>query len=210
MERRYLDSEVRAHEQDGKRRILGYAVKWGSLSLPLWRDHRTGLAVREEFRRGAFADVLKGEGLDVVALRDHNRSLLLGRMASGTLGVREDETGLRYEIDPPDTTEGRDTLVLLDRGDLRGSSFSFEVAQDGDEWAERDGALVRTVVKVVALDDVGPVTRPAYPASEAQARSLDAAASLERFLSWRSAARDRALRLAEAESETLRLMGGGS
>ena len=174
MERRFLETEVRMQADDSGRWIVGYAVKWETLSLPLWIDQRTGKPVREQFRHGAFLDVLARPELDIVGLRDHNRSLLLGRTLNETAILIEDATGLNYRVKPPDTTEGRDTLTLLDGGYLRGSSFSFSVPPGGDEWEEREDALIRTVIRVDDVDDVGPVTRPAYPSSEAEARSLDA------------------------------------
>ena len=54
------------------------------------------------------------------ALFNHERGALLGRTCSGTLRLSEDGTGLRYEIDLPDTTVGRDVAALLERGDLTG------------------------------------------------------------------------------------------
>ena len=47
MERRFLETEVRMQADDSGRWIVGYAVKWETLSLPLWIDQRTGKPVRE-------------------------------------------------------------------------------------------------------------------------------------------------------------------
>ena len=114
LELRYAPMEIRMEEDgDNGRLIIGYAVKWDQLSVPLWTDQRTGKPVREQFKRGAFTEVLDRTDLDIVALRDHNRSLLLGRTENDTLTVIEDEIGLRYQIKPPETTEARDTLTLL-------------------------------------------------------------------------------------------------
>ena len=195
MERRFLTGEVRMEEDaDSGRWIVGYAVKWMTLSHPLWVDGRTGKPVREQFKRGAFAKVLARPELDIVGLRDHNRSLLLGRSVNQTLVAEEDETGFSYRIKPPNTQEGRDTLTLLNDGYLLGSSFSFSVPMDGDSWEEHEDVLIRTVRTVDDLDDLGPVTRPAYPSSQAEARSRDGAlASLERFrVCWKAEADARA------------------
>jgi hypothetical protein len=86
---------------------------------------------------------------------------VLGRTPH-TLRLKEDNVGLRYEITPPDTQDGRDIRTLIERGDIRGSSFSFTVAKDGDTWEETDGVILRTVTRVSTLVDVGPVTFPAY------------------------------------------------
>ncbi|EIQ76315.1 prohead protease, partial [Shigella flexneri 1235-66] len=51
--------------------------------------------------------------------------MLLGRTRSGTLKLEEDETGLRFELTPPDPSTGRDVIELVKRGDISGMSFGF-------------------------------------------------------------------------------------
>jgi HK97 family phage prohead protease len=98
----------------------------------------------------------------VVASFNHDFSLLLGRQQSGTLRLREDAVGLSYEIDLPDTTIGRDVATLLERRDLRGSSFAFVARKD--EWTKAGGRSVRSVLDM-RLVEVGPVVHPAYTTS---------------------------------------------
>ncbi|MCP4963388.1 MAG: HK97 family phage prohead protease, partial [Actinomycetia bacterium] len=114
---------------------------------------------------------------DVRALRDHNPSLLLGRTGAGTLRMSADDHGLAYEIDLPDTTEGRDTAELLRRRDLTGSSFGFRTISD--EWTETGDGYPLRILHEAALRDVGPVTFPAYPDSGAALRSLATARHLD-------------------------------
>jgi len=158
----------------------------------------------ERFERGALAYALSREDLDVLALRDHDSGRLLGRTSSGTLRVWESEAGLDYEIDPPDTEEGREALALARRQDLRGSSFAFVVAQGGDEWDEDDEKVVRTVKKVAQLFDVGPVVRPAYHDSVVTARSIEEACK-SYALAHAEPAQDAAL----ARERVVRLVSAG-
>lgn len=178
LERRYVDGlEFRAAEgEGGVVKIHGRAVPWMSLSVPLWRDRKTGKPVVERFAKGAFTELLARPSLDVVALRDHEDSRLLGRTLSGTLRVYESESGLDYDFDPPDTSDGRDVVALVRRGDLRGSSFAFGVDVQHEEWEETGESIIRTVRRAAVLEDVSPVTRPAYPQSrvEMAQRSLEA------------------------------------
>ncbi|MGL5344884.1 MAG: HK97 family phage prohead protease [Plesiomonas sp.] len=121
---------------------------------------------------GAFDDVLND---DVRGLFNHERNFVLGRSKSGTLKLSIDDTGLRYEITPPDTQTVRDLVIEpMKRGDISESSFAFRIAPNGDRWDEDEqGVYVRTVLKVSRLYDVGPVTYPAYPDATAEAtRSL--------------------------------------
>src|SRR5690242_9897007 len=95
------------------RKLEGYAVKFGV-------EARVAGFV-ETIKSGAFARSL-ASNRDVRALVDHDMSKLLGRTASGTLRLREDATGLAFELDVPDTTLGRDILALAERRDLSGMS----------------------------------------------------------------------------------------
>lgn len=186
IERRYVTegTELRVEGAAGEpRTVHGVAVPWESLSLPLWRDWKTGKPVQEKFARGAFTEVLAKPGLDVVALRDHDRSRLLGRTPN-TLRVRETDRGLEYDFDVPDTSDGRDVIALLDRRDLRGSSFGFRVK--GEAFVEEADRIVRTVTIASDLFDVSVVTKPAYPASEASLRSEDAEELKKALDAWRA------------------------
>jgi HK97 family phage prohead protease len=94
--------------------------------------------------------------------------LILGRTSSGTLELSSDEKGLRYTVTPPDTQVGRDTLELVRRRDLRGSSFAFAVDESkGASWSSDEQGAIREIREVSLLADVSVVLTPAYPASSA-------------------------------------------
>lgn len=169
------DEEQKEHDEpDGDEReddgspgtVTGYAAVFHSEEDPgteyeLWSDP-TMRAV-ERIARGAFSRACREQD-DVRALFNHEPDQLLGRTSSGTLRISEDETGLRYDVDLPDTQVGRDLASLIDRGDINGSSFGFVVEQESwRESEEPDGkrVAVRTI-EGVRLLDVGPVTYPAY------------------------------------------------
>ena len=77
--------------------------------------------------------------------------------------VGTDDIGMRYSVEIPDTTLGRDLQVLIARGDVFGSSFAFAIAgKDGESWSEEDGQAVRYVHEVDGVYDVSPVLSPAY------------------------------------------------
>ncbi|MDR5611844.1 MAG: HK97 family phage prohead protease, partial [Arsenophonus sp.] len=101
-----------------EKKLTGYAVKWNSRSQLLWGEFI------ETFAPYAFKNSL-GKGTDVRCLFEHDVTNLLGRTASSTLQLAEDETGLRFALTPPDTQLGRDVLTLVERGDISGMSFAF-------------------------------------------------------------------------------------
>lgn len=155
-------------DEDAEPRLTGYAAKYGiQTDIGGW--------FKEKIKDGAFGEAIEND--DVRALKNHDPNLLLGRTASGTLRLASNTVGLRFEIDVPDTTTGRDTVVEVRRGDLKGCSFSFTVAED--KWTHYDDGRPseRTIVKIGRLFDVGPVTFPAYEATSVAVRSLYAPAS---------------------------------
>jgi len=158
----YDDTELRV-TGDGQPKITGYAAKYGKWSLDLG-------GFTERIQAGAFDEVM--EKSDVRALKNHDPNLLLGRTTSGTLRLKSNTVGLNFEIDPPDTNNGRDIIEEIRRKDITGCSFAFTVEED--EWKnKKDGSAERTITKVRQLFDVGPVTFPAYPDTDVAVRSLE-------------------------------------
>ena len=157
-----LTIESRAN---GTQVLVGYAAVYNRFSLPL---REGGSQFREIILPGAFDKILnrqRGKG-DVVALLNHNTDLILGRSSSGTLELSSDDKGLRYVVTPPDTQVGRDTMELVRRRDLRGSSFAFSVdTKTGERWSSDEQGAVREIREVASLVDVSVVLTPAYPAS---------------------------------------------
>jgi len=146
----------------------GYAARFNTTSQNLG-------GFVERIAPGTFAKTL--QEADVRALFNHDPNLLLGRNKVGTLTLAEDSTGLAYEVELPDTSVGRDLAVLLERGDVSGSSFGFRTITD--EWAETDSGFPERTLTSVALRDVGPVTFPAYVDADSAIRSLAESRSLD-------------------------------
>jgi len=125
----------------------------------------------ERILPGAFAGVEK-QARDVLSLFNHDMSRILGRTGNGTLELRDTEEGLEYEVEPNmGTADGPQVLALLDRADLRGSSFGFSVLEGGDEL-HTEGDLTVREIRSVELFDVGPVSEPAYLGTTAEGREL--------------------------------------
>lgn len=157
MERRLVTTELRAAPAaDGKRTIGGYAAVFNSKSSVLYDWYE----FREQIAPGAFASSM---GKDIRALWNHDTGQVLGRTTNSTLRLSEDETGLAFELDLPDTQMGRDVWTLVQRGDVSGMSFGFRVVREGYTWSvDTDGMDLRTLTAVDLLE-VSPVTFPAYP-----------------------------------------------
>ena len=161
IERRTANEGVELREEGDTLTAVGYAATFDRFSQNLG-------GFVEQIRSNAFVSTLKQA--DVRALFNHEPDHLLGRSTTGTLRLSEDDHGLHYEVDLPNTTLGRDVAELLRRGDISGSSFGFRTISD--EWGETDDGYPLRTLTEVARRDVGPVTFPAYTSTEASLRSL--------------------------------------
>jgi HK97 family phage prohead protease len=143
--------------EDGVMRLSGYAAVFNDASVPL--------PFSERIAPGAFRKTLS-ETPDVRLLINHE-GLPLARTKNGTLTLSEDEVGLRFDADLPDTSEARDLWTLIQRGDVDQMSFAFRVIRQ--KWsADR---TERTLTEVSLADgDVSVVTYPAYPTTSVEAR----------------------------------------
>jgi HK97 family phage prohead protease len=173
MERRFVSvgcAPVEVREAEGEPTIItGYAAVF-------YREGAAGTEYQlwpgtvERISRDAFAGVLE-RGDDARGLFNHDPDNLLGRVGSGTARISADDVGLRYEIDidPNDPDHSR-VLAKIRRGDLTGSSFSFTVERQ--EWHDMGEESIRVITSFGSLIDFGPVTFPAYEATEAAARAV--------------------------------------
>jgi len=155
-EKRFFEIESRITQKKGKDVVVGHAAVFNSLSEDLG-------GFREKIMPGAFDDVLDN---DVRAYFNHDPNFILGRVSAGTLRLGVDEKGLRYELDIPDTTAGRDLKENMRLGNISQSSFAFTIGKDGDSWERGDSGDVRLIHKVNRLYDVSPVSLPAYPSAD--------------------------------------------
>lgn len=105
---------------------------------------------------------------DLVALFDHDTSMVLGRLSAGTMEARQDELGVAFTAFPPETTWAADLRVSMSRGDIGGCSFRMMV--EDDEWYVRDGVVCRDVKKA-SVSELTVTSMPAYPQTTAEARS---------------------------------------
>lgn len=155
-EQRTVDVDVESIDTRG-RTLHGYAAVYGVESGDLG-------GFRETISPGAFADVL---GADVRCLLNHDPNQVLGRSAAGTLRLRDEERGLRFECDLPDSPLGENVREAVRRGDIDGASFRFKVAED--EWDEAGER--RTIRRIGTLSDVTVATYGAYPQASVELRT---------------------------------------
>jgi uncharacterized protein len=150
-EQRTIDVDVQDLDTRGKT-VVGYAAVYGA-------EARLDGFV-ETIQRGAFSGVLDG---DVRCLLNHDANVVLGRTKSGRLRLHDEQRGLRFEVDMPDSRA--DLREAVRRGDIDGASFRFRVAED--QW---DGDR-RTITRIGELRDITLATYPAYPQTSIELRT---------------------------------------
>ena len=114
----------------------------------------------ETIAPGAFDGADMG---DAISVFNHDKNLILGRASSGTLEVKADARGLRYEVELPDTEQAKHVFEAVRRGDVSGSSFAFRVAKDRWTYDETNDVVRREILAFETIYDTSPVVRPAYP-----------------------------------------------
>lgn len=151
LERRTTTGEVESRAKGSSIYVEGYASVFES------RSGNLGGFV-ERVRNTAFNKTV--QEADVRALWNHDPQFVLGRSGAKTLELSVDTNGLYYRALLPNTSYARDLAELLERRDVRESSFTFFKIED--EWdLTEDGFPQRSLVEV-GLIDVAPVTFPAY------------------------------------------------
>lgn len=160
VEKRFRKVEIR-QDSEGKT-LTGRAVVYNEPSKPIY-----GQFV-EEIMPGCFDESLRS-GRDVYCSIDHDARMLLGRVSAGTLILKPDERGIEVEVPFPEYSYAKDLAIAIQRGDLSGMSFIFDVLDD--DWSMKDGKRHRAV-KQADLYEVSFVFDPAYPETEAGMRSI--------------------------------------
>lgn len=178
-ERRFIDGLELRTNADGSKTAVGHASVFYDPN-DAGTQYQLGSRLVERVSPAAFSRAIQ-EGQNVRALFNHDPNQVLGSTKSGTLRLSVDAKGLRYEVDLPDTTAGRDLAANIERGDVSGSSFSFRTIKDS--FAKGADFNVRTL-EDVDLYDVGPVTFPAYQSATAGMRADGSAEAEQACQAW--------------------------
>jgi uncharacterized protein len=161
IEHRSIPFAIECRNSSSGRAIGGWAVVFNTRSNPL---------------PGGFTEIVEASALNkskqdgwpnVVCRAEH--SDILGSVRGNTLALDLNSVGLDYRCDVAETRAGDDTLALVRRGDLAGSSFAFTCYDD--RWSQQEGILLRHLVSIKLLD-VSACGIPAYDSSSVSLRSL--------------------------------------
>lgn len=149
--------------------ISGYAAVFNSPT-------NIGDFFTETIAPGAFSRAIAENG-DIRALFNHDWNNVLGRTKSGTLRLEEDERGLKFEVELPNTSVARDLAESMRRGDINQCSFGFFATEE--TWDYSMEPATRTIHEV-ELYEVSVVSVPAYDDTEASVRSKELGQEVEK------------------------------
>jgi HK97 family phage prohead protease len=157
---RRLKRDLQVDVAGESRRVEGYAI--------LFDVESDGLPFVEVIERGALDGVLPKSDVKALMNHDQRRGVLARRYpdGQGSLTLEVSSTGLRYSFDAPKTALGDELLENLRRGEIRESSFAFNIAEEKWEKTgeDREGFPLwkRTILKFGEIFDVSPVYDAAY------------------------------------------------
>ena len=170
-ERRDFLFEIRAEQDEEKGNII--------TGRPIVYNSRTNLGWYEEMiAAGALS---KTDLTDVRFLVNHDVSripLARSRRNNGnsTMQLMPDDDGMaiRVSLDTENNADARSLYSAVQRGDITGMSFMFQVEDGGDDWIDVDTDHPQRVIKSISrVLEVSAVTFPAYSDTEIQARSKE-------------------------------------
>lgn len=154
--------------------LTGYALVWNTLS-----QDRGGYKVRLKPKSAKIAP-------SALALYHHDYKAIIGNTENDSLRFAIDDTGVKVEIDLPDTTVGNDVAELVGEKYINGMSFGMLLTPEPKfDVIEEDGITILefseftldevTVTGIPAFDDTTIEIKPeAEPADDAPAFSRDA------------------------------------
>ena len=159
--KRSFEITYRAKKDSEKKVIQGYAVVFDS-----WTDISSwGEIWKECIRKGAFTQSLKENS--ILALYNHDFNNVLARK-DVNMKLVEDDKGLYFEIELPDTTQGNDLYELINKGIVNQCSFSGYVRKN--LWSEDNGGNVLREILEIDLIEITITPIPAYEVTEAEVK----------------------------------------
>lgn len=177
-ESRAYDFEMHSEKKDENVGVI--------TGIPIVFNQRTDL--------GYFEEVIDRNALDNADLKDvrflvnHDTTQIpLARSRNNNenstmqMTIEEDGMHIRVNLDVEGSSRAKDLYSAIERGDVSGMSFMFNVEED--KWEGLDGDYpTRTITKIGKVYEVSAVTFPAYEQTSISARAAEALESAKATL----------------------------
>ncbi len=159
--RRILKPRCEIRSEGEAKYLVGTAAVYNEWSDVLWN------CFKERLAPGCFDESLK-RGHDIVATVNHDLDKIIGRTSSETLRIKALDDRIDVEVMRGEYSYVRDLEVAIERRDLSGMSFIFDVLKDS--WIAGEGGLAERTVIQAEVYEVSFVYHPAYPGTNAGLR----------------------------------------
>ena len=165
MEFRIKDCQLQADDA-GSLKVGGYINVTERESEMLY-NKKNGKWFKEIMKKGVFKRAIERAGKNIPLLFEHNWNKKLASLEEGTLELREDNIGLRFDAVIKDET----VYEQVKAGIINSCSFGFRVlAEDVESINTR---LEKRFVSAIELLEVSLVKNPAYVGSLCETRSYE-------------------------------------
>lgn len=150
IEKRYLPANI--EKGKGANQVNGLAIKWNSLSQPIW-------GYKEKIEPFAFTESI--EKNNIKCFFNHNYDIIFSSTENKTLQILEDNTGLKFNSNIPETQQGLDTLKLIELNEIKGVSVGFYLEDWEKDQTWDDVKKIRSIKKA-SLVEISITHSPAY------------------------------------------------
>ncbi len=147
--------------------IEGYAITYDEPAT-----HTSGnYTFTEVIKRGALDNA---DLSDVVLRYNHNDTwCVMARTKNNSLQLIKEEKGLKIQANLINTQSNRDIYKAIQSALLDKMSFSFVVAEKGDNWNTTKNQTYREITNIKKIHDVSVVDTPFYDTTTVYARSIE-------------------------------------
>jgi HK97 family phage prohead protease len=130
--------------------LQGYAAVYNQESVVFAEG--TSFAYREIFLPKCF------KWDELIAIYNHDTSMVLGSISGGHLTVEDTDEGLKFSLKPVETSYSADVVRLVESGAVSGCSVGFNILED-------DYDVKNNIFQVVSanLVEMSITAFPAYP-----------------------------------------------
>lgn len=127
-------------------------------------------SIKGDFTEYIDQNALNGVDLsNVLLLYSHDFSNILARADAGTVQTSVQPDGLHFNAQLPDTQLGHDTFTNILNGNIKGMSFGFTIAPDGDTWSiDSQGNTIHTINQIDQVFELSLTPIPAYTETSVQ------------------------------------------
>jgi HK97 family phage prohead protease len=161
MEKEYRSRTIPATENNT---IEGYALNWNEYDMGSFMERIDVNALGE----------LRDYDVHALYNHDYDRVLARSKYGEGTLSLEQDQEGLKFRFDLPDTSTGNEVRTLVGRGDVDQASWAFTVKKE--RWENvRSEKPTRVIEEIGEMYDISLTPRGANPTTSVALRSLEKA-----------------------------------